>query len=437
MSSRLLEHKHEISYLKSRVELAQASSITSLGQRTVFVFAPNATGTQPSNVFTSWTSLLSAVSLTRGPITIQIDNRPDGGAAVIPGGDLSGHEDIWLVGQPGGAATAFAQTTITGPFTNGWFSRITNVSIGYTNALAPMITFPQTTAGNGVPTVVLDEYTLVSSSGDVVFHTDGANGLAFILMKDDASTALLGNAVIGASTASNIQVEMYDHSAMNINKLQTAGGATIDAKIYSPAVTFNTTQVGTTAGVVYPTYTNLSAADALRSWSTDQFVTNLKPAAQTNPVNPTDIVVAQVTPRTSGTFLVTANLQFQGTVGDTIAVSVHGRLFAPGVVLGNATASGVNCFFATADGPITYSLGASSLTALGAASYDFVAGGPAFVNFSWSNIVDFGTSQLNNPSQFFTITVQRTAGAGGISGQAGPAFPMVAQMSAFELSSLT
>ncbi len=107
------------------------------------------------------------------------------------------------------------------------------------------------------------------------------------------------------------------------------------------------------------------------------------PANQTTPAANTGVLAAVVTPTFSGKFLVTGSLQFTGVAANAVTIKLRSQTKTAAIVTGNATATGLNCFFAAANGPITYGGGttaqdldvetftvlAGSLTG----SYDFVA----------------------------------------------------------------
>jgi len=139
------------------------------------------------------------------------------------------------------------------------------------------------------------------------------------------------------------------------------------------------------------------------------------PANQTG--NNIDVLAAVLTPIVSGRFSVKFTFGWTLSGAATITFGITCRTKAAGIVIGNGTATGLNCFFATGAGSITYG-GGTTNSVLFASPIIVPAGSLSQASSFAFDVIPNGNNAItigNNLAIALTVSV----GAATISGMSG------------------
>lgn len=186
---------------------------------------------------------------------------------------------------------------------------------------------------------------LITSGGNAIqsagAHNARINGG---VIRCNSANVIGINVAVGTSTLALSQLRFLGANLATATGITTSGASSVHL---GPNVDFtpcNTATSFAASTVLLPTTAGTDASASVAP----------VPANQTTPAANTGVLACVVTPKASGRFLVMGSIQFTGIAATAVTIKLRSQTKTAAIVVGNGTATGVNCYFATASGPITY-----------------------------------------------------------------------------------
>lgn len=353
---------------------------------TQYTFVVDPTAAVGRNVFNTLAAAAAARRLVNGPAIIEFRGDQAVQAVAYDLRDAAGEWNTKLQGAQGLTTVTFPNgATIVGATTTD------TISITYSGA-GTLCTLP----ASGVQFFRFLNGDFESTGGGTMFLVP-AGGTGIFECSGFWTDG--GGTVFASSGAAIMSITMEDGASIVANTIVSAGATFFRVAMISPASQVALAQAGVTGGVLVWGLTLLAVFSEIGNSNlafTDASSTVAPtPANQTTPGALTDVLAAIVTPRVSGIFRVSANLRMAATATNTLICTVTTRTKTAAIVVANGTATGIGCFFATANGAITYGGGMTSSTKI--TKTLTVPAAPVTWEFSWSNTVAQGGAQTGFP----------------------------------------
>ena len=233
----------------------------------VLVWSPS--GTASNNVFTSWSSLVSAASAIVGPIQVFFDCTHVAGTCTIPSSAAFTNPRVDFVGSPqfGVGNAAIATVTFSSGVTLSGVDSFNDLSVKTTNS-APIITWPT----SGLRTLDLKNV-FITASAAAPFITVTGSGSTFNLNATEGGVGgvLIGdstNPVLTVSSGGTAQINLGSTSVLSTNG---ASGSGVTIALGSSAASDQTslTAVNVSGGTtfIFQPGNNFGQANVFGTWA--------------------------------------------------------------------------------------------------------------------------------------------------------------------------